>query len=68
LEEGRKIYHNGLALYRHRRFKEAIQAFDEVFKFLPDDHAAREYLERARTFLSHPPPAAWDGVFEMQTK
>jgi adenylate cyclase len=68
LTEGRKRYHNALALYRQKSFEEAIEAFQSVFDYLPNDHVTRVYLERARAFTSHPPPPAWDGVYEMMTK
>lgn len=66
--EGRKRYHQGLSLYRQRNFPEAIEAFQTVFDYLPNDHLTRVYLERARVFVAHPPPAMWDGVYEMTTK
>lgn len=68
LSQGRDLYHQGLSLYRQRQFSEAIDAFQQVFQFLPDDHLTRVYLERARTFQISPPPATWDGVFKMTTK
>lgn len=68
LEEGRRRYHQGLSLYRQRYFDDAIEAFEKVFEYLPNDHVTRVYLERARHFKNHPPPANWDGVYEMTTK
>ncbi len=68
LSGGRDKYHEGLRLYRQRAFKEAIDAFEEVFRYLPDDYVTRVYLERARTFTVAPPPTLWDGVYEMLTK
>jgi adenylate cyclase len=68
LEEGRRRYHQGLSLYRQRYFDDAIEAFEKVFEYLPNDHVTRVYLERARHFKNHPPPASWDGVYEMTTK
>ncbi len=68
LAAGRDKYHTGLGLYRRRNFTEAIQSFEEVFSYLPNDHLTRIYLERARAFAINPPPATWDGVFEMKHK
>lgn len=68
MAEGRKRYHQGLALYRQRNFPEAIEAFQTVFDFLPNDRVTRVYLERARAFAIQPPPPQWDGVYEMTTK
>ena len=68
LEHGRAKYHEALRMYRQRNFEEAIHALQEVFDYMPNDHLARVYMERARTFSITPPPANWDGVFEMKTK
>ncbi len=68
VSEGRKRYHQGLALYRQRSFAEAIEAFQTVFDYLPNDRVTRVYLERARAFAAHPPPPMWDGVYELTTK
>lgn len=65
---GREKYHTGLRLYREKKFDEAVQAFQDVFSYLPSDHLTRVYLERSRTFAISPPPVGWDGVFEMKTK
>src|SRR6185436_19511653 len=45
---GREKYHQGLALYRQRSFDDAIQSFQEVFSYLPNDYLTHVYLERAR--------------------
>jgi adenylate cyclase len=65
---GREKYHEALRLYRQQKFEDAIHLFEEVFALLPNDHLSRKYLERARAFKITPPPAAWDGVFEMKSK
>lgn len=68
LTEGRNRYHEALRSYRHQKFDEAIEVFSSVFSYLPNDHVSRVYLERARVFVNNPPPANWDGVFELKTK
>ena len=68
MTEGRKRYHHALSLYRQKSFEEAIDAFQSVFDYLPNDHVTREYLERARRFVVTPPPPTWDGVYEMLSK
>jgi adenylate cyclase len=68
LSEGRDRYHLGLHHYRRRNFDEAIETFESVFQYLPNDYLTRIYLERARAFKINPPAPTWDGVFEMQTK
>ncbi len=68
MRKGRDKYHEALKLYRDAKFQEAIHVFDEVLHYLPDDHLTRKYLERARVYSITPPPAGWDGVFEMKSK
>ncbi len=66
--EGRAKYDEALALYRQKKFSEAVTAFESVYDYIPNDHVTGVYLERARLFLAEPPPANWDGVYEMATK
>ena len=68
LSGGRDKYHEALKMYRDQRFNDAIPTFEEVFGYMPNDYVTRVYLERARAFVNRPPPASWDGVFEMKTK
>lgn len=68
MREARERYHRGLSSFRQRAFDDAIEAFDSVFEYWPNDHVSRLYLERARLFKNHPPPPTWDGVYEMLTK
>jgi hypothetical protein len=68
MQKGRDKYHAALKLYREQKFQEAVHGFEEVLHFMPDDHLTRKYLERARVYAITPPPAGWDGVFEMKTK
>ncbi len=68
MAEGRKIYDEALALYRQKRFVEAIARFETVHDYLPNDHVTNVYLERARAFQAAPPPETWDGVYELTSK
>ena len=49
---------------------DAIEAVADVrlLDVDPDDGPARAYLERCKDFAADPPPADWDGVWEMMTK
>ena len=51
--------------YRAQRFDKAAVAFDALGG---RDPVARAYVQRARAMRANPPPADWDGVFEMLTK
>ncbi len=54
-------YANGLALYRERRFDEALAVFEQS----PDDAPSRVMAERCRAFRVQPPPMDWSGVHEV---
>jgi hypothetical protein len=51
--------------YRAGRFEAAIRLFDIL---APEDPPARLFAERARRWLSSPPPAPWDAVTLLEAK
>jgi adenylate cyclase len=55
-------YHDGVDLYRGRRFQQAVKVFGDLAEELPGDGPVRLYLERSRLALGTPPPEDWDGV------
>lgn len=61
-------YNSGLALYRQRKFKHALDFFKKGLEFVKDDGPCMVYIERCNYFLKTPPPADWDGVFVLKTK
>jgi adenylate cyclase len=61
-------YAEGLALYRERKFERAGDVFKKALASLPQDGPSRLYIDRCRDFLASPPPADWDGVFDVKTK
>jgi adenylate cyclase len=62
------IHEEGLAAYRARDWLAAEKRFTELLKCDPGDRPAQLYLERTRSCISEPPPAAWDGVWTMTEK
>ena len=56
---------DALEAYRGRRFEVALEAFVALAE---RDPVAARYVERSRALMAEPPPADWDGVFEMLTK
>jgi len=46
----------------------AWEAAAESFAALEGDGASRLYIERCRLFAESPPPADWDGVFDLKQK
>jgi adenylate cyclase len=67
-EEMLKFYNTGLNAYKLRKWDEAITAFNEALKILPEDGPSSLYLERAIAFKETPPPDDWDGVYVMTEK
>ena len=63
-----ETYSEGLEAYKHRDFKTAAAQFEAVLALDPRDGPARVYLERAKEYLVAPPPADWDGVYELKSK
>jgi class 3 adenylate cyclase len=61
----REDFGAALKLYRDRQFAEAKSRFDALAN---SDGPARTFAARCARFLETPPPADWDGTYEMQTK
>jgi adenylate cyclase len=63
-----EIYHEGLRLYRERKWEEAIAYMQQAHTLDPTCYAAQIYTERAGLYQITPPPPDWNGVFVMTTK
>jgi hypothetical protein len=63
-----KLFEEGLALYRNRKFDLAIAKFNQALSFDSEDKPSKLFIERCEYFLKNPVPDDWDGVFEMKTK
>jgi len=64
----REVYNEGLDAYQRREWAVAADAFARALAIDKTDGPSQRYCQRARTFLAHPPPAEWDGVYAMETK
>jgi adenylate cyclase len=62
------VYENGLAVYRQRDWKFALQHFNTVLKYRPSDGPSRVLATRCRRFMVQSPPATWDLTWEAHTK
>ena len=67
-EEMLKFYNAGLDAYKQRKWDEAVKAFTEALKVMPEDGPSALYRERSLTFKETPPPDDWDGVYVMTEK
>jgi adenylate cyclase len=62
-------YEEGVALFINRKFAEAEQRLTEaVALYGGEDKVCSIYIERSRVFKDQPPPANWDGVFQVTHK
>jgi adenylate cyclase len=63
-----KRYSTALQAYFDQRWDDAIQTFQDILKFRPDDHPSKVMLERCGQYRDAPPPRSWDGVHHMKSK
>ncbi|WP_092187025.1 adenylate/guanylate cyclase domain-containing protein [Bradyrhizobium sp. cf659] len=64
----RSRYSDGLAAYRARRWEEARSAFDAALEASPGDGPSLALLNRLDHLRSNPPPADWNGSWQMEHK
>jgi adenylate cyclase len=63
-----ELYHEGLKLYRTRKWEEAIAYFQQAVTLDDKCYVAQIYTQRASLYQINPPPDDWNGVFVMTTK
>jgi len=54
--------------YRKQEWDRAEEKFNTVLSKIPEDMAARLYLQRIANLRGEPPSPDWDGVFTMKRK
>jgi class 3 adenylate cyclase len=64
----RTRYAEGLAACRARHWEEARMAFTAALKASPSDGPSRTLLARIDVLQASPPPADWDGSWQMERK
>jgi len=63
------VYHEGVKLYRSRKFAEAITKFEEArYQIGGEDFLCEMYLSRCAAYQISPPPENWDGSFTLAEK
>jgi adenylate cyclase len=62
------LFANGLEALRSRRWLEARETLGRVLAVMPTDGPARVLLDRADLYAQAPPPADWDGTWELTSK
>jgi adenylate cyclase len=63
-----ELYHEGMQLYRQRKWEEAIAYMQQTYSLDPTCFVAQIYTQRASLYQLNPPPEDWNGVFVMTTK
>lgn len=63
-----ELYHEGLQLYRQKKFEEAIAYMQQAYSLDEKCFSAQIYMQRANLYMLNPPPEDWNGVFVMTTK
>jgi class 3 adenylate cyclase len=64
----RARYTEGLAAYRARRWDEAADVLKAALVAAPDDGPCRVLLTRIECLRDNPPPADWDGSWQLDQK
>ncbi|MCL2251848.1 MAG: adenylate/guanylate cyclase domain-containing protein, partial [Treponema sp.] len=62
------IFHEALSHFENREWKTAAEGFNEVLAIKADDETAKMYHERCQKFITTPPSASWDGVYNLTSK
>lgn len=73
LAEAVKRHQLAFDLYLARKFKEAMEKFEEVSSLLavadrPDDETSNMMICRCEEYMKNPPPPEWDGVEHLKSK
>lgn len=63
-----ELHTAGLSAYRARDWDAARRAFEGALELYPEDGPAQVYLDRCRRLAEAPPPADWDGVWNLTEK
>jgi class 3 adenylate cyclase len=69
--EERKIYEfyeEGLRYYFDQNWPKALDCFNEVIKYHPNDAPSRLMLDRCLQYRNNPPSKEWDGIFAQTVK
>jgi len=66
--EGLEHFHRGMELFENRQWTEATEHFKKTRTLIPEDPPSEIYMKRCVKFLKEPPPADWDGVFNLTQK
>ncbi|MBM4274113.1 MAG: adenylate/guanylate cyclase domain-containing protein [Deltaproteobacteria bacterium] len=63
-----ELYHQGLALYRERQWRESAPIFQTALELRPRDPLSSRYLKLALNYLETAPGPEWEAVTRMDEK
>jgi adenylate cyclase len=63
-----ELYHQGLALYREKRFHECLPVFAQTLELHPGDETCQRYVTLAQKHHETPPAHDWEAVTIMDGK
>lgn len=66
--KGMETYEKAYRLHCDRKWDEAIEAFNAVNDYFPDDGPSRIFIQRCEGYKSAPPTDDWIGEFKMTKK
>lgn len=68
MEQVRKIFEEGLTLYRRQQWSGALSRFQGVLGLTPGDGPSKTFIRRCQYFQQNPPGPGWDGVYRLTSK
>lgn len=57
-----ECYEEGVRLFRLKNFTEALEMFESLLPYRPNDYLANLYVGRCKEYIAHPPEEGWNGV------
>lgn len=54
-KKGVVFFRDALSLYREKKFKDAIDVFQQVFRYIPEDMPAKTYIKRCEDLIENEP-------------
>ncbi len=61
-------FEEGIELFAAKDWKGAVKAFEQTLVLQPNDGPSKTFIERCKVYMVTPPPADWDGVFNLTLK
>jgi adenylate cyclase len=61
-------FHQALDIFERREWDGAVEQFQKVLDYKPEDGPAQTYIKRCKDFKKKAPPENWDGVFNLSMK